>query len=94
MSARHKLRMCVQDSLSPHAGAAGQLGQPATHQAVPCTVYGSLCPMACSSHPRIFLPQVGAIGDEEDWVSLYEEENEPDAQTLEIPNLTPYTHYR
>ncbi|XP_073071061.1 protein sidekick-1 isoform X2 [Manis javanica] len=38
--------------------------------------------------------QVGAIGDEEDWVSLYEEENEPDAQTLEIPNLTPYTHYR
>lgn len=39
-------------------------------------------------------PQVGAIGDEEDWVSLYAEENEPDAQTLEIPNLTPYTHYR
>ena len=42
-------------------------------------------------HPS---PQVGAIGDEEEWVSLYEEENEPDAQTLEIPNLTPYTHYR
>ncbi|XP_049758675.1 protein sidekick-1 isoform X3 [Elephas maximus indicus] len=38
--------------------------------------------------------QVGAVGEEEDWVSLYEEENEPDAQTLEIPNLTPYTHYR
>ncbi|XP_027944298.1 protein sidekick-1 [Eumetopias jubatus] len=38
--------------------------------------------------------QVGAIGDEEEWVSLYEEENEPDTQTLEIPNLTPYTHYR
>ncbi|KFO25348.1 Protein sidekick-1 [Fukomys damarensis] len=38
--------------------------------------------------------QVGAIGDEEEWVCLYEEENEPDAQTLEIPNLTPYTHYR
>nr|KAF6347352.1 sidekick cell adhesion molecule 1 [Pipistrellus kuhlii] len=38
--------------------------------------------------------QVGAIGDEEEWVSLYVEENEPDAQTLEIPNLTPYTHYR
>ncbi|XP_066129570.1 protein sidekick-1 [Saccopteryx bilineata] len=38
--------------------------------------------------------QVGAIGDEEDWVTLYEEENEPEAQTLEIPNLTPYTHYR
>uniref|UniRef100_A0A8C4PUR6 Sidekick cell adhesion molecule 1 n=1 Tax=Equus asinus asinus TaxID=83772 RepID=A0A8C4PUR6_EQUAS len=38
--------------------------------------------------------QVSAIGDEEEWVSLYEEENEPDAQMLEIPNLTPYTHYR
>ncbi|XP_051031608.1 LOW QUALITY PROTEIN: protein sidekick-1-like, partial [Phodopus roborovskii] len=38
--------------------------------------------------------QVGAIGDEEEWVTLYEEENEPDAQMLEIPNLTPYTHYR
>lgn len=39
-------------------------------------------------------PQVSAIGDEEEWVTLYEEENEPDAQTLEIPNLIPYTHYR
>ncbi|XP_060029207.1 protein sidekick-1 [Erinaceus europaeus] len=38
--------------------------------------------------------QVGAIGDEEEWVSLYEKENKPDAQTLDIPNLTPYTHYR
>ncbi|XP_007941083.1 protein sidekick-1 [Orycteropus afer afer] len=38
--------------------------------------------------------QVGAIGDEEEWVSLYEEEKESDAQMLEIPNLTPYTHYR
>ncbi|ELR62536.1 Protein sidekick-1, partial [Bos mutus] len=38
--------------------------------------------------------QVGAIGDEEEWVTLCEEENEPDAQMLEIPDLTPYTHYR
>ncbi|XP_037669666.1 protein sidekick-1 isoform X2 [Choloepus didactylus] len=38
--------------------------------------------------------QVGAIGDEEEWVLLHEEENEPDAQMLEIPDLTPYTHYR
>uniref|UniRef100_A0A8C3X7V3 Sidekick cell adhesion molecule 1 n=1 Tax=Catagonus wagneri TaxID=51154 RepID=A0A8C3X7V3_9CETA len=43
---------------------------------------------------RCAFPQVGAIGDEEDWVSLYEEESEPDTQTLEIPNLTPYTQYR
>ncbi|XP_054992318.1 protein sidekick-1 isoform X1 [Sorex araneus] len=38
--------------------------------------------------------QVGTVGEEEEWVSLYEEENEPDAQTLEVPDLTPYTHYR
>ncbi|KAM6054614.1 protein sidekick-1 isoform 1-T1 [Chlamydotis macqueenii] len=34
------------------------------------------------------------MGDEEEWVSLHEVENEPDAQMLEVPNLTPYTHYR
>ncbi|XP_045680287.1 protein sidekick-1 isoform X1 [Phyllostomus hastatus] len=38
--------------------------------------------------------QVGAVGDEEEWVHLYEEESEPGTQTLEVPNLTPYTHYR
>uniref|UniRef100_A0A8C8SF52 Sidekick cell adhesion molecule 1 n=1 Tax=Pelusios castaneus TaxID=367368 RepID=A0A8C8SF52_9SAUR len=38
--------------------------------------------------------QVGVLGDEEEWVSLYEVENEPDAQMLEVPNLIPYTHYR
>ncbi|XP_074056656.1 protein sidekick-1 isoform X4 [Macrotis lagotis] len=38
--------------------------------------------------------QIGAIGDDEEWSCLYEEENEPDAQMLEIPNLIPYTHYR
>uniref|UniRef100_A0A8D0G947 Sidekick cell adhesion molecule 1 n=1 Tax=Sphenodon punctatus TaxID=8508 RepID=A0A8D0G947_SPHPU len=38
--------------------------------------------------------QVGVIGEEEEWTHLYEVENEPDAQMLEIPELTPYTHYR
>uniref|UniRef100_A0A663NB43 Sidekick cell adhesion molecule 1 n=1 Tax=Athene cunicularia TaxID=194338 RepID=A0A663NB43_ATHCN len=38
--------------------------------------------------------QVGVLGDDEEWVSLREVENEPDAQMLEVPNLTPYTHYR
>ncbi|XP_027730561.1 protein sidekick-1 isoform X1 [Vombatus ursinus] len=38
--------------------------------------------------------QIAAIGDDEEWSCLYEEENDPDAQMLEIPNLTPYTHYR
>lgn len=34
------------------------------------------------------------LGDEEEWVTLHEVENEPDAQMLEVPNLIPYTHYR
>ncbi|XP_077172326.1 protein sidekick-1 isoform X2 [Paroedura picta] len=38
--------------------------------------------------------QVGVIGEEEEWVTLCEVEKESDAQTLEIPNLTPYTYYR
>uniref|UniRef100_A0ACB8FKN0 Protein sidekick-1 n=1 Tax=Sphaerodactylus townsendi TaxID=933632 RepID=A0ACB8FKN0_9SAUR len=37
---------------------------------------------------------VGVIGEEEEWVTLCEVEKESDAQTLEIPNLTPYTYYR
>uniref|UniRef100_H3B6J6 Sidekick cell adhesion molecule 1 n=1 Tax=Latimeria chalumnae TaxID=7897 RepID=H3B6J6_LATCH len=37
--------------------------------------------------------QVGAMGDEE-WIVLYGLENEPNAQVLEVPNLTPYTYYR
>ncbi|KAI1884631.1 hypothetical protein AGOR_G00228370 [Albula goreensis] len=38
--------------------------------------------------------QVGSISEDEEWRVLYEKENEPDAQVLEIPNLTPFTHYR
>ncbi|RXN03323.1 sidekick-1 isoform X2 [Labeo rohita] len=38
--------------------------------------------------------QVGSIGEEEEWKVLYEKENEPEAQVLEVPNLTPFTHYR
>ncbi|KAJ6659787.1 hypothetical protein lerEdw1_018503 [Lerista edwardsae] len=38
--------------------------------------------------------QVGVVGEEEEWVTLCEVEKESDAQMLEIPNLTPYTHYR
>ncbi|XP_042293990.1 protein sidekick-1 isoform X4 [Sceloporus undulatus] len=38
--------------------------------------------------------QVGVIGEEEEWATLCEVEKESDAQLLEIPNLTPYTHYR
>lgn len=34
------------------------------------------------------------VGEDEDWRILYEKENEPDAQMLEVPNLTPFTYYR
>ncbi|KAJ8253833.1 hypothetical protein COCON_G00204450 [Conger conger] len=37
---------------------------------------------------------VGSISEDEEWRLLYEKENEPDAQVLEIPNLTPFTQYR
>ncbi|KAJ8246101.1 hypothetical protein GJAV_G00263660, partial [Gymnothorax javanicus] len=37
---------------------------------------------------------VGGVGEEDEWKVLYEKENEPDAQVLEIPSLTPFTHYR
>ncbi|XP_076004254.1 protein sidekick-1-like isoform X2 [Genypterus blacodes] len=39
--------------------------------------------------------QVGKIdGKEEEWKILYQKDNQPDADTLEIPNLTPFTPYR
>uniref|UniRef100_A0A672KD05 Sidekick cell adhesion molecule 1 n=1 Tax=Sinocyclocheilus grahami TaxID=75366 RepID=A0A672KD05_SINGR len=38
--------------------------------------------------------QVGSIGEEEEWKVLYVRENDPEAQVLEVPNLTPFTHYR
>uniref|UniRef100_A0A8C2DXK3 Sidekick cell adhesion molecule 1a n=1 Tax=Cyprinus carpio TaxID=7962 RepID=A0A8C2DXK3_CYPCA len=38
--------------------------------------------------------QVGSIGEEEEWKVLYVKENDPEAQLLEVPNLTPFTHYR
>ncbi|KAG5278462.1 hypothetical protein AALO_G00099230 [Alosa alosa] len=38
--------------------------------------------------------QVGSIGEEENWQVLYERENEPDADMLEIPDLVPFTQYR
>uniref|UniRef100_A0A8C1UFC9 Sidekick cell adhesion molecule 1a n=1 Tax=Cyprinus carpio TaxID=7962 RepID=A0A8C1UFC9_CYPCA len=38
--------------------------------------------------------QVGSIGEEEEWKVLYVKENDPEAQVLEVPNLTPFTHYR
>lgn len=33
-------------------------------------------------------------GKEEAWRVVYQKDNQPDADTLEIPDLTPFTQYR
>ncbi|XP_062388932.1 protein sidekick-1 isoform X4 [Sardina pilchardus] len=38
--------------------------------------------------------QVGNIGEDEEWKVMYERENDPDAQVLEVPDLAPFTYYR
>ncbi|KAM4664358.1 protein sidekick-2 [Discoglossus pictus] len=37
--------------------------------------------------------QVGTPGESEDWVLLHQLANEPDARSLEVPGLNPYTYY-
>uniref|UniRef100_A0A672QA21 Sidekick cell adhesion molecule 2 n=1 Tax=Sinocyclocheilus grahami TaxID=75366 RepID=A0A672QA21_SINGR len=38
--------------------------------------------------------QVGVIGENEDWVMVHQLANEPDARSLEVSGLNPYTFYR
>ncbi|KAM6951679.1 protein sidekick-2 [Aplochiton taeniatus] len=38
--------------------------------------------------------QVGVIGESEDWAMVHQLPNEPDARSLEVPGLNPYTFYR
>ncbi|KAI2658294.1 Protein sidekick-2 [Labeo rohita] len=38
--------------------------------------------------------QVGVIGENEDWVMVHQVANEPDARSLEVSGLNPYTFYR
>ncbi|PWA21587.1 hypothetical protein CCH79_00003262, partial [Gambusia affinis] len=38
--------------------------------------------------------QVGMIGENEDWVTVHHVSNEPEARSLEVPGLNPYTLYR
>ncbi|XP_053197128.1 protein sidekick-2 [Scomber japonicus] len=38
--------------------------------------------------------QVGVVGENEDWVMVHQVSNEPDARSLEVPGLNPYTFYR
>ena len=47
---------------------------------------------------RAVLPSFSQVvnkdGIEEPWRVVYQRNNEPDADTLEIPNLIPFTQYR
>ncbi|XP_036405709.1 protein sidekick-2 [Megalops cyprinoides] len=38
--------------------------------------------------------QIGVIGESEDWTMVHQVPNEPDARSLEVPGLNPYTFYR
>ncbi|XP_036408661.1 protein sidekick-2-like [Megalops cyprinoides] len=38
--------------------------------------------------------QIGIIGENEEWVAVHQLANEPDARSLVVPNLNPYTFYR
>ncbi|XP_036427826.1 protein sidekick-2 [Colossoma macropomum] len=38
--------------------------------------------------------QISVVGDNEDWVMVHQLANEPDARSLEVPALNPYTFYR
>ncbi|KAG7491379.1 hypothetical protein MATL_G00003050 [Megalops atlanticus] len=38
--------------------------------------------------------QIGVIGENEDWTMVHQVPNEPDARSLEVPGLNPYTFYR
>lgn len=42
----------------------------------------------------LFSYQVGVVGENEDWVMVHQVSSEPEARSLEVPNLNPYTFYR
>lgn len=38
--------------------------------------------------------QIGIIGENEEWLLVHQLSNEPDARSLEVQELNPYTFYR
>lgn len=40
------------------------------------------------------LSQVGVIGEGEEWLLIHQLANEPDARSMEVPDLNPFTYYR
>nr|XP_045038349.2 protein sidekick-2 isoform X2 [Desmodus rotundus] len=37
--------------------------------------------------------QVGVVGEGEEWLLIHQLSNEPDARSMEVPNLNPFTYY-
>ncbi|KAF1571309.1 Protein sidekick-2, partial [Eudyptes moseleyi] len=46
-----------------------------------------------AAHPTP-IPQVGQSGEAEEWGLIHQLASEPDARSMEVPNLKPYTYYR
>lgn len=42
----------------------------------------------------VLVSQVGVVGENEDWLMVHQVSNEPEARSLEVPGLNPYTYYR
>lgn len=38
--------------------------------------------------------QVGVVGEGEEWLLVHQLTNEPDARSMEVPELNPFTYYR
>lgn len=38
--------------------------------------------------------QVGMVGEGEEWQLIHQLPNEPDARSMEVPDLNPFTYYR
>lgn len=38
--------------------------------------------------------QVGVVGEGEEWLLIHQLANEPDARSMEVPDLNPFTYYR
>lgn len=42
----------------------------------------------------VSLLQVGVVGEGEEWLLIHQLTNEPDARSMEVPDLNPFTYYR
>lgn len=49
---------------------------------------------AAAANLPIVLFQIGIIGENEEWLLVHQLSNEPDARSLEVQELNPYTFYR